>query len=404
MQSDHQRRLAHFLSLTWYETALRFIVTFVAKTSELLLAAGLVVSTANFLTDGTILNNAHAAAAWAWVQALALDSSLGISFYSLLQCLKQHDWVKFALYAILTGLLTVVAGAITNVDILSHAIHTTMSSALAKLGFDVGILSTLRAIAVVGFVLMSRIKDVSFKNLYTQAEREPLPLGSAHGAGPSPELAPVVRAAETTPPSTLTLGEVGQLLHALIQQSSVTRHEQGQAVTPSSPATCSSSIEAHVGAPPMRADPAPAVGELEPTPIVLPASAGATPLPVGPVPRTEYQSSAPVAPRTGGPHEAAFVEQEPPSESERQLPEEPVSATAPQNMALGEPIAPIPLQDDSLTDRDQRLERAYQSLLVDGKKVSARALAAHGHVHRSTCQQWLLARQHEESKHETYTS
>src|SRR5258708_14690917 len=114
MTTPNKNRLERFLALNWYETMLRFIATFVAKTSELLLAAGLVVSTANFLTDGNVLNNAQAAAAWAWVQALALDSSLGISFYYMLQCLNQRDWVKFALYTILTCLLTLVARSITN--------------------------------------------------------------------------------------------------------------------------------------------------------------------------------------------------------------------------------------------------------------------------------------------------
>src|SRR5690348_12927636 len=171
MKSPRRQRFEEFLSLAWYEELQRFIATFIAKTSELLLAAGLVVSTANFLTDGHVLDNAGAAAAW--VQALALDSSLGISFYYVLQNLKQRDWLKFGLYLVLTGLLTLVAGSITNIDIFSHAIHTTMSNALSRLDFDVGLLSTLRSIAVVGFVLMSRLKDVSFKDLYHAKEEEP---------------------------------------------------------------------------------------------------------------------------------------------------------------------------------------------------------------------------------------
>ena len=66
----HQHgRLETFLSLTWYEVALRFLFTFVAKTSEVRLAAGLVVSTANFLTDGSILA-AHPGVSIAWVPSL----------------------------------------------------------------------------------------------------------------------------------------------------------------------------------------------------------------------------------------------------------------------------------------------------------------------------------------------
>jgi len=109
MTSKNNQWLERFISLAWYETVLRFVVTFIAKTSELLLAAGLIVSTTNFLTDGGILNNnANASAAWGWVQALALDSGLGISFFYVLNCLKQRDWVKFALYTILTALLVTV--------------------------------------------------------------------------------------------------------------------------------------------------------------------------------------------------------------------------------------------------------------------------------------------------------
>ena len=64
MTSKNNQWLERFISLAWYETVLRFVVTFIAKTSELLLAAGLIVSTTNFLTDGGILNNnANASAA-----------------------------------------------------------------------------------------------------------------------------------------------------------------------------------------------------------------------------------------------------------------------------------------------------------------------------------------------------
>jgi hypothetical protein len=59
-------RLRRFASLTWYEEAIKFLFTFAAKTSEVLLAAGLVVSTANFLTDGKVMgNNADLATGWA---------------------------------------------------------------------------------------------------------------------------------------------------------------------------------------------------------------------------------------------------------------------------------------------------------------------------------------------------
>ena len=98
MNTKQNQRLQAFISLAWYEVLLRFIATFIAKTSELLLAAGLVVSSANFLTDGSVLGTGtFPAEAWAWTQALAIDSSLAVSFYNVLHCCKQRDWTKFIL-------------------------------------------------------------------------------------------------------------------------------------------------------------------------------------------------------------------------------------------------------------------------------------------------------------------
>jgi len=156
-----------FASLRWYEEAISFLFTFAAKTSEVLLAAGLTVSTANFLTDGKVMGNSpDLATAWAWAQALAIDSSLGVTFYYVIASIKQQDWIKVLCYGLLTALLAVVAGTITNVDTFSHAIHISIGNAIVQVGLNVKLLTTLRAIAVVGFVLMSRLKEVSFKDLY----------------------------------------------------------------------------------------------------------------------------------------------------------------------------------------------------------------------------------------------
>jgi hypothetical protein len=150
---------------------IKFALTFTAKTSEILLAAGLIVSTANFLTDGSVMSNTALASAWAWAQALAIDSSLGVTCYYLFINIKQRDWIKVLCFGLLTLLLAVVAGTITNIDTLSHAIHTTISGAITQVGLDIKTLTTLRAIAVVGFLLMSRLKDVSFKELYEPCEK-----------------------------------------------------------------------------------------------------------------------------------------------------------------------------------------------------------------------------------------
>ncbi|HLI90544.1 MAG TPA: hypothetical protein VKV37_17785 [Ktedonobacteraceae bacterium] len=180
-----KKSLHAFATLHWYEECIKFLFTFTAKTSELLLAAGLVVSTANFLTDGNVMGkNTSLAYAWAWAQALAIDSSLGITFYAIFHCIKQRDWLKAILYGLLTLLLAIVAGTITNVDTFSHALHLSISGAMSQVGLDVKILTTLRAVAVVGFVMMSRLKDVSFKELY-QPEAQPCSAASPQATAPN---------------------------------------------------------------------------------------------------------------------------------------------------------------------------------------------------------------------------
>ncbi len=167
MNKQNHTRLSTFASLTWYEEVIKFIFTFTAKTSELLVAAGLTVSTVNFLTDGKMMaSDTGLALAWAWAQALAIDSSLGVTFYYVFTSIKDRDWIKVVCYGLLTALLAIVAGTVTDVDTFSHAIHITIANAIMQVGIDVKVLTTLRAIAVVGFVLMSRLKDISFKELY----------------------------------------------------------------------------------------------------------------------------------------------------------------------------------------------------------------------------------------------
>jgi hypothetical protein len=203
----NKQSLHAFATLHWYEECIKFLFTFTAKTSELLLAAGLVMSTANFLTDGNVMGkNTSLAYAWAWAQALAIDSSLGITFYAIFHCIKQRDWLKAILYGLLTLLLAIVAGTITNVDTFSHALHISISGAMNQVGLDVKILTTLRAVAVVGFVMMSRLKDVSFKELYQQTAQ---PCSSSSTLASTPDNAAVPGQEE---PQDASANEVAKIL------------------------------------------------------------------------------------------------------------------------------------------------------------------------------------------------
>jgi hypothetical protein len=314
-----------FASLSWYEETITFLFTFTAKTSEVLLAAGLVVSTANFLTDGTVMgHNDQFATAWAWAQAFAIDSGLGVTFFSVFTCLKQRDWLKATLYGLLTLLLAVVAGTITNIDTFSHALHTSIASATAQVGLDLKVLTTLRAIAVVGFVMMSRLKQMSFKDLSTSEPSK----ATEPVSGPvmPARQAEMEREMETREPvhsldalvASLSATELALLLQTLAQRQGTTISEEKLALLQAAPSS-------------------------------------------------EDESMPIQAEETGTQPGEVRATQEPLT----QLPE------------------PPGLAEETVEERDARIERAYLELKAEGKRISGRALATRAHIHRSTCNQWL---------------
>ncbi len=355
-------RIDAFVSLVWYDTLLRFITNFIAKTSELLLAAGLVVSSANFLTDGAILGiTTPASQAWAWSQALAIDSSLAISFYYVLLCFKQQDWAKCILYSLLTGLLALVAGAITNVDIFSHAIHAPINDAISLMGINIKMLSSLRSIAVVGFVLMSRLRDVSFRDLST-----PIPSSDV-----VVQEEPQKEHEKEADSSHLTIEDVALLLQVLARPDGAMR--------------ANITVEPEL----LRQNQRAIVGEPQRRRLDLLS-----------------QQVAPDPPPKAHSHEPT-IKAEISLNPKKQAPREPGISGVPQTQLEPDPSSaePIHEQDAPASDplsvdpgsmvmsREERLERAYQELVAEGRKISGRTLAERAHMHRSLCTEWLRAHQ-----------
>ena len=380
--------LETFLSLDWYEMVLRFLFTFVAKTSEVLLAAGLVVSTANFLTDGSILA-AHPAVsiAWAWAQALAIDSSLGVSLSSAFQYLKQEEWIRGVLYALLTLLLAVVAGAITTIDIVSHALHLSTGDAMMQMGINIAVLSRLRAIAVIGFILMGRLRDLPLAALFSSAETESSP---APISGQSQESR--VQTMIQSLCSQCSTEEMAQILNACIAAKKIVLAQ----VTPKSipePHQLRADQQRQSHRPEMAFDPVgsrAAQGE--------PAPPAAPPLQSEPISTMEPARKVPMATVPLGPEEHHRWRDPGPSSQVLLVPEpiarvpskEPVPVPAP---APGPQDSAVALLEPEAAPSQERLEQAYQSLLAEGKKPSGRALAERAHVHRSTCVEWLRVKQ-----------
>lgn len=202
-----QERFARFVSLNWYDSFLDFIFKFAAKTSEPLLALGLVVSATDFLTKGALMaHNPALVMAWAWMQAVAIETSSGVVFVYALQSFKEHDKAKGVMYIALSVLLAVTAGSMLLLQLLSST--TGLSEAALPLWLSYGI-AALRVVVSVAYVFMCRAKYIRFSGVSQPA--------------------PIVSPSET--PSGLTRADLERLFHKIeglehqVQELSIRRVE-----------------------------------------------------------------------------------------------------------------------------------------------------------------------------------
>jgi hypothetical protein len=164
MNEQDKQHVQSFLSLEWYDEIVKFIFLFVTKTSELLLAAGIIVSTANFLTDGDVMgHNKGLSDAWSWAQAFAIDSSLGIVFMNAFEAVRERDKIKAIIFFTLTVLLATVAGLVTHFDAFAHVAGLSVTDKRVSGILPLWVMTALRSVAVIGFLLASRLKNISLR-------------------------------------------------------------------------------------------------------------------------------------------------------------------------------------------------------------------------------------------------
>ena len=153
-----------FVSLAWYDGLISFLFRFVSKTAEPLLAAGVIVSAADFLQKGQLMShNPMLANAWTWTQALAIEASTGPVLVFALQAFRAKDMVKGWLYAALAALLFIVGGAMLLLQLMSNA--NGMSEATIN-GAVLVILFALRVIVSAGMIALSCTKHMRFSGLF----------------------------------------------------------------------------------------------------------------------------------------------------------------------------------------------------------------------------------------------
>ena len=175
VQEQKSSKWQSFVSLIWLDGTINFIFRLVAKTSELLLAIGIIISAADFLTDGRLMhNNLILADAWAWTQAIAIESSSGVVLMYALQAFKDKDRVKGWLYMILAAMLALVGGImlLTQIILSTTGINLVTQGAL---WFIVSI-AIARTVVSIAYVVMCRIKHIRFSGLLDETDSKPAPV------------------------------------------------------------------------------------------------------------------------------------------------------------------------------------------------------------------------------------
>jgi len=132
------------------------------------LALGLVFSAADVLSNGRLMaNNPTLLYIWAWFQGVGIEASGGIVLVYGLNSVKQHDKIKAWLYLILASLLSIVGGVMLFTQLVASSTWTTEFGASGGVNAYVVVMSALRSIVSIGYVVMCRTKDIQFSG-FTQ--------------------------------------------------------------------------------------------------------------------------------------------------------------------------------------------------------------------------------------------
>ncbi|HVB73255.1 MAG TPA: hypothetical protein VNE38_06825, partial [Ktedonobacteraceae bacterium] len=169
--SNSTTPIDRFASLDWYDKIIEFIFRFTAKTSEPLLAAGIVYSAADVLSrghigsSGILLNDA-----WAITQSVAIESSGGVVLVYGLQSIREKDAVKSWLYLILSMLLALAGGIMLFMQLAGWEAQGDSPFMLS--------LFALRCIVSIGYIYLCRTKNIRFTSLQCESVQQdpPTPL------------------------------------------------------------------------------------------------------------------------------------------------------------------------------------------------------------------------------------
>jgi len=159
-----------FASLVWYDKCIEFLFSFVAKTSEPLLAAGIVYSAADVLSHGSLGGadkNPLFIGAFGIAQSLAIESSGGVVLVYGLQSVKEKDFVKAWLYLTLATLLAVVGGVMLFMQLAGWTEQGNSPFMLTMFAF--------RSLVSVGYIYLCRTKSIQFNAIQAVSVQQQSP-------------------------------------------------------------------------------------------------------------------------------------------------------------------------------------------------------------------------------------
>ncbi len=146
--------------LNWYDVVTSFIFRFFAKTSEPLLAAGIIISAIDFLQRGQLLaHNAELSLWWSIAQGVAMEVSVGPVLVCSLDAREEGDILKAWFYGILSALLAFVGGAMLLLQFGSSIAGLTETQINPWVLWP---LFFLRTVASIGYIALSCTKHKRF--------------------------------------------------------------------------------------------------------------------------------------------------------------------------------------------------------------------------------------------------
>jgi len=122
--------MKQFAVIEKLDTCILYLLELASSLSVLLLAFGLIASTANVLTKGSVLtDNLIMQRIWAWTQSIAIDASVTGTIIRTFRYNAEGERVKTWLYGLLSALLLFTAAIVLNIESVQQTFNLTLDAA-----------------------------------------------------------------------------------------------------------------------------------------------------------------------------------------------------------------------------------------------------------------------------------